>query len=220
VGFDCMRRIFCGLAIIAMCVMSAGLPQLAAANDAPNKTVLLFGDSIVAGYGLNATEVVTVKLQEKLSKRGHAFTILNAGVSGDTTAGGRSRLGWVVKRQKPDLVMIALGGNDLLRGVPLALTRENLIAMLEEMKTLHVPVVLSAVQAPLSLGVAYANEFNSMYPALAQRYDVPLYPFLLEPVFGRAGLMQADQIHPNAQGADIIAERLADYLIEHDANPR
>jgi acyl-CoA thioesterase-1 len=216
---DCMRRIFYRLALAAVMVVGAAAPTMAKNIEVEPKTVMLFGDSIVAGYGLNATEVVTEKLQARLNAGSHAYVIQNAGVSGDTTAGGRSRIAWTVKRQKPDVVILALGGNDLLRGIAPAHTRENLVAILDELKARKVDVVLSAVQAPPSLGAVYADEFNAIYPALAKQYNIPLYPFLLEPVFGRKDLMQKDQIHPNAKGAEVIAEALASFLEKHYPNP-
>lgn len=139
--------------------------------------------------------------------------VVNGGVSGDTTAGGRSRLEWTLDKHRPGLVILALGGNDVLRGIPPAVTRDNLTAMLEVLKQRNIPTILSAVQAPQSHGAAYGQQLDAAYKGLAERYAVPLYPFLLADVFGQTGMMQQDGIHPNAQGAGRIAKRLAEYVI-------
>ena len=204
-----MRFIF----FILLAVVGSASGAVAQEKTVP--TVLIFGDSIVAGYGLKPEEILTVRLQSIMEQKGHHVSIINAGVSGDTTSGGRARLAWTLKKHHPAVVVLAIGGNDLLRGLPPALTRENLTAMLDELKAQKIKVILSAVQAPPSFGVAFAAEFNKIYPELAQKYDVPLYPFLLEKTFGQATLMQKDQIHPNAQGAELIAQALADYLIKN-----
>lgn len=174
---------------------------------------MLFGDSIVAGYGLPAEETVPAKLEALLKQKHPGVTVVNGGVSGDTTAGGRSRLEWTLDRHRPGLVIVALGGNDVLRGIPPAVTQDNLEAMLELLKRRNIPTVLSAVQAPDSHGATYREQLDAIYKELSRRYDVPLYPFLLADVFGNAGLMQPDGIHPNAQGAEYIAKGLAEYLI-------
>jgi acyl-CoA thioesterase I len=192
----------------------------ASAEDARLPKVLLFGDSIVAGYGLGEQEVLSGKLEASLMKHGVKVTVVNGGVSGDTTAAGRSRLAWTLKQYEPDVVVLALGGNDMLRGLPPATTRSNVDAMLAEL--ISKPgrrVILSAVLAPDNLGAAYRDDFNRIYPELAKKYDVKLYPFLLENVYGKAGMMQADGVHPTAQGVQAIADGLSAFLRTHYLKP-
>lgn len=174
--------------------------------------ILLFGDSIIAGYGVPKEDAVPAQLEKKLNEKEDAYAVVNGGVSGDTTSGGRSRLEWMLKKHTPDLVILALGGNDVLRGIPPSVTKENITAMMELLKSNNTPVVLSAVQAPASLGEPYQKEFNRIYADAATEYDAPLYPFLLTHTFGNNALMQPDGIHPNPDGAAVIAARLADYL--------
>ncbi len=174
--------------------------------------ILLFGDSIVAGYGLKTAASVPVQLESALRAAGHEVTVIDGGVSGDTTSGGRTRLRWMVNKHAPDLVVLALGGNDVLRGIPPEVTRQNIDAMLHFLQARDIRVILSAAQATRSLGETYMKKFNVIYPELAQQYDVPLYPFLISDTFGDRALMQPDGIHPNARGAARIAENLAEYL--------
>jgi acyl-CoA thioesterase-1 len=188
--------------------------SLSYAQAQETTTVLIFGDSIVAGYGLNENESVPIYLERALKKNTPGIKIINGGVSGDTTSGGRSRLAWTLDKHKPDFALIALGGNDVLRGVPPQTTKENILAMLELLKERKIPSVLSAVQAPGNLGVQYKTEFDNIFTDAAKTYNLPLYPFLLSETFGKNELMQADGIHPNAQGAEIIATSLAEYLQE------
>lgn len=177
---------------------------------------MLFGDSLIAGYGLPAEDTVPTKLESLLRGKHPGVKIINGGVSGDTTAGGRSRLEWTLDRHEPSLVILALGGNDVLRGIPPAVTRENLTAMLDLLKQREIQTILSAVQAPDSHGATYGEQLEAAYKDLSKDYNIPLYPFLLADVFGNAGLMQPDGIHPNAQGAQRIAQRLAQYLMTLD----
>ena len=176
--------------------------------------ILLFGDSIVAGYGLEAEDTISSHLQSLLADEGYEAAVVNAGVSGDTTAGGRTRLAWTLDRQQPNAVLLALGGNDVLRGLPPEVTRENLDAMLAELQKRNIPTVLSAVQAPSNMGVDYQQTLNGIYTDLAEKYEVPLYPFLIEDTFGKTDYMQDDGIHPNEAGAQLIARNLAEYLPE------
>ncbi|WP_417519142.1 arylesterase [Minwuia sp.] len=172
------------------------------------KRVVMLGDSITAGYGLNAGEELPVQLEKALEDRGITATVENAGVSGDTTAGGLSRLDWAVQGQ-PDLVIVALGANDGLRGIDPADTRANLAGIVAQLQDRDVPVMLAGMYAPPNMGSEYAQQFNAIYPELAGAEGVPLYPFLLDGVAAEAELNQADGIHPNPDGVKIIAERMA-----------
>lgn len=174
--------------------------------------VLAFGDSLTAGYGLAAEDSFTRQLEAQLRAAGHDVAVRNAGVSGDTTAGGRARLAWTIA-ERPDLVLLELGANDGLRGIDPAETRRNLAAMLEELKRQQIPVLLAGMRAPPNLGRDYAQEFDGLFAALAAEYDVSYYPFFLDGVAAQPALNQADGIHPNAAGVRIIVERITPYVL-------
>jgi acyl-CoA thioesterase I len=173
--------------------------------------IVAFGDSLFAGYGLAQPEGLAPALDRALAKNGVAADVVNAGVSGDTSAAGLQRLAFTLDGQsrKPDLVIVGLGGNDMLRGISPEQTRRNLDSILAELKRRGIPAMLSGMVAAPNMGPDYANEFNAIYGDLAKKYDVPLYPFTLEGVIGNSGLMLGDGIHPNARGVEIISERLA-----------
>lgn len=170
------------------------------------RRILAFGDSLLTGYGLEEGEGYPERLEAALRARGINARIANAGVSGDTTAGGRQRLAFVLDShtQPPDLVLISLGGNDMLRGLPPEQTRENLDAMLAELQKRGIPVVLMGMLSSPNLGNEYRARFDPIYPALAKQYGATLVPFFLQPVFGRSDLVQQDQIHPTAVGIDAM----------------
>ncbi len=178
------------------------------------KSILLFGDSIVAGYGVIAENSLPVKLEEYFRKQDRDIKVINGGVSGDTTSGGNSRLAWTLKQHKPDMVILALGGNDMLRGISPDIVRKNLDAMLSTAKKANIPVILSAVKSPFNLGTDYSGRFNEIYPELADKYDVELYPFFLENIYNKKEFMQPDGIHPNANGVDEIVKGLGAYIDE------
>ena len=181
--------------------------------------IIAFGDSLYAGYQLGPKEGLAPQLQAALTEDGVVARVQNAGVSGDTTAAGRQRLAYVLDnaRAKPALVVLGLGGNDMLRGIDAAQTRANLDAMLAELKRRDIPVVLTGMVAAPNMGPDYARTFNPIYPDLAAKYGASLYPFILDNVVGKPDLMLGDHIHPNARGVKIVVEGLAP-LIE-DALP-
>ena len=181
--------------------------------------IIAFGDSLYAGYQLGPKEGLAPQLQAALTEDGVVARVQNAGVSGDTTAAGRQRLAYVLDnaRAKPALVVLGLGGNDMLRGIDAAQTRANLDAMLAELKRRDIPVVLTGMVAAPNMGPDYARTFNPIYPQLAAKYGAGLYPFILDNVVGKPDLMLGDHIHPNARGVKIVVEGLAP-LIE-DALP-
>ena len=189
----------------------AAPPAKAVPVSGPKRLVLAFGDSLYAGYGLARGQSLPDALQARLRGAGIDATIVNAGVSGDTTAGGRRRLAYTLDRleRRPDLVLLGLGGNDVLRQVPPAETRANLEAMLAELDRRQIPVVLTGMLAPPNLGPDFAGRFNAIFPDLARRHDAPLDPFILQGVIGNRALMLPDGVHPNAQGVERIADRLA-----------
>jgi acyl-CoA thioesterase-1 len=176
----------------------------------PPRLVLAFGDSLYAGYGLQRGQSLPDAVQAKLRAGGINATIVNAGVSGDTTAAGRQRLAFSLNNlpRKPDLVLLGLGGNDVLRQIAPAETRANMVAMLDELQKRGIPVLLTGMQAPPNLGPDYVAAFDRIWPDLAKRYQAGLYPFILDGVIGTPALMQGDHVHPNVQGVAKIADRL------------
>ncbi len=183
----------------------------AVAVKGPERLILAFGDSLYAGYGLKAGESMPAHVETLLRRQGIDARVSNAGVSGDTTAAGRKRLAFALDNlsRKPDLVLLGLGGNDVLRQIPVAETRANLVAMLDELKRRKIPVVLTGMRAPPNLGPDFARAFDAIYPDLARSYGARLDPFILDGVLGNRRLMLPDGIHPNAKGVDIIAARIA-----------
>lgn len=175
------------------------------------KLVLAFGDSLYAGYGVAQNESFPHALENILRERGDAVEVRNAGVSGETTQGGLQRLIFTLDGlpRKPDLVLLGLGGNDMLRGLDPAQSDRNLRAMLDILKERNLPVLLTGMLAAPNMGENYAKRFNAIYPALAKDYGLPLYPFFLEGVVGDPQYMQADSIHPNPAGIDVVAEKIA-----------
>ena len=182
----------------------------AIAPQGPERLVLAFGDSLYAGYGLQRGQSLPDVLQARLRAGGVNATVVNAGVSGDTTAAGRQRLVFALDNlpRAPDLVLLGLGGNDVLRQLPPVETRRNLIAMLDELKKRGIPVVLTGMRAPPNLGPEFARSFDAIWPELAREYDADLYPFILDGVIGDPRLMLPDRVHPNAAGVGRIADRL------------
>ena len=185
---------------------------LSAQAIAAPQVILAFGDSLTEGYGLPVEEGFTVQLQRALKAKGLDVKVRNAGVSGNITAAGRSRLAWTLGDDKPDLVLLALGANDALRGLDPEEMRRNLAAMLEELKRRDLPVLLVGMQAPRNLGPEYREAYDKVFPELAAKYEVPLYPFFLDGIAMKPELNQPDGIHPNAEGVAAIVERLAPHV--------
>lgn len=176
-----------------------------------DRLVVAFGDSLYAGYRLAPNEGLAPQLQAALQADGINARVHNAGVSGDTTAAGKTRLAFVLDNldRKPDLVVLGLGGNDMLRGIKPEETKANMAAMMEELKRREIPVVLTGMLAAPNLGQDYGNAFNGIFPQLAKQYDTPLYPFFLDGVVTDAALMLPDNIHPNAKGVSRVVEGLS-----------
>src|SRR6478735_10450192 len=184
------------------------------APSGPEQRILAFGDSLFAGYGLADGEGYPDVLQDALRQRGLNARVIDAGVSGDTTAAGLQRIGFVLDAQQapPELAIVELGGNDLLRGISPAETRDNLIAILTELQKRRIPVLLMGMRAPPNLGEAYVAEFDRMYPALAKQFGAALVPFFLEPVYDKPALIQQDRIHPTAAGIEAIVAATVDEV--------
>lgn len=165
--------------------------------------LLAFGDSLTAGYGLPRAEGFTERLQATLRDEGHEVLVINAGVSGDTSAGGRARLDWALA-DRPDAVLLELGANDGLRGIEPKVTRENLDAILGKLAAEGIPILFAGMRAPPNLGREYGVEYSAVFEDLAVRHDVVFYPFFLEGVAGDPALNQADGIHPNPAGVTVV----------------
>jgi acyl-CoA thioesterase-1 len=187
----------------------AGLTFLALATVAkaePYK-IVGFGDSLMAGYGLDAGQSFPEKLEKELRQKGHDVVIAKAGVSGDTTSGGLARLDWSI----PDgtsLVILELGANDMLRAIDPDIAEKNLDAMLARLKQRKIPVLLAGMRAAPNLGPDYQSAFDAIYPRLAEKYGVAFYPFFLDGVAGDPALLLEDKMHPNALGIDRMVERM------------
>lgn len=180
------------------------------------RLVLAFGDSLYAGYGLGQGEGLPARLEDRLRAAGINATVVNAGVSGDTSAAGRQRLAFTLDglARAPDLVILGLGGNDALRQIPSAQTRAEMTAMMEELKRRNVQVLLTGMRAPPNLGPDYAAAFERIWPDLASQYGAGLYPFILDGVITDPALMQRDGIHPTAAGVDRMAAAIAPLAIK------
>lgn len=183
----------------------------AAAKD--SAVVLALGDSLVAGYGLPKEDSFPSRLEAELKARGHDVRVVNGGVSGDTSKAGLSRVDWLFA-EKPDLMLLELGANDGLRGLPPEETEKNLARIIEKAQSAGVPVLLTGMLAPPNLGREYGEAFNALYPRLAERYGTAFYPFFLDGVAAEPALNQGDGMHPNADGVDVIVERIAPSVIE------
>lgn len=195
--------------------MGAGLALLVsvAAGAAETVRIIGFGDSLMAGYQLDAGQSFPERLEVALKARGHDVVITNAGVSGDTTAAGLSRLDWSVP-DDTDLVILELGANDMLRGISPDVTERNLVAMIERLQERGIGVVLAGMVAAPNLGADYGERFNGIFPRLAETYDLYFYPFFLDGVAAEASLLLDDGMHPNAEGVDRMVEGFVPVIEE------
>ena len=183
----------------AALLMTVGLAAPAAAQDV---RVLAFGDSLTAGYGLPRGQGFAPQLQDSLRRNGVRAFVTDGGVSGNTAATARARLAWTLDglKEKPDLAIVALGGNDMLRGLPPRQTRADMDAILAEFRRRDIPVLVAGMLAAPNLGAQYGAEFNSIFPAISRKYGADLYPFFLANVAGDPRLNLPDRVHPNFQG--------------------
>ena len=183
-------------------------------ND-QNKTIIFFGDSITAGYGLSKEQAFPALVENKLKSKEHKYQVINAGLSGETSAGGLSRIDWIL-RQPVDIFVLELGANDGLRGLPPADTKKNLQGIIDKVRAKNpdVKIVIAGMMVPPNLGPDYSREFKAIYPELAKKNDALLIPFLLEGVAGDRELNLADGIHPNVKGHEIVAKNVYQALEE------
>lgn len=209
-------------ALLAGCKRETPAPQATAtaspsplpAPQGPEVRIVALGDSLLAGYGLEPGQSYPARLEAALRGRGINATIMNAGVSGDTTAGGLQRLDFTLNSQAspPALVVISLGGNDMLRGLSPEQTRANLDAILTKLDERKIRAVLLGMLAAPNLGADYRARFDPIYPALARKHDAVLVPFFLQPLIDKPQLIQADKIHPTAQGIDLLVADTLDAV--------
>ncbi|HBM73221.1 MAG TPA: arylesterase, partial [Erythrobacter sp.] len=178
----------------------------------PERRILAFGDSLFAGYGLDEQQGYPEQLEDTLRARGTNARVIDAGVSGDTSAAGRQRLAFTLDAQDtpPDLVILELGGNDMLRGIQPDQTRANFAAMLEELRARQIPVLLMGMRAPPNYGTEYQQQFDALYADLAQEYGTALVPFWLESIYQDPALFLDDRIHPTAAGIAALVEDTVD----------
>ncbi|HAL90584.1 MAG TPA: arylesterase [Erythrobacter sp.] len=178
----------------------------------PERRILAFGDSLFAGYGLDEQQGYPEQLEDTLRARGTNARVIDAGVSGDTSAAGRQRLAFTLDAQDtpPDLVILELGGNDMLRGIQPDQTRANFSAMLEELRARQIPVLLMGMRAPPNYGTEYQRQFDALYADLAQEYGTALVPFWLESIYQDPALFLDDRIHPTAAGIAALVEDTVD----------
>jgi acyl-CoA thioesterase I len=195
--------------VLGLGLLSAGtaFAQAPAASVAKPISMVVLGDSLSAGLGLSAAAAFPARLQKALTSKGIGVNMINAGVSGDTTSGGRDRLDWSVPKGT-EAVILELGANDALRGIDPALTRAALSDILTRLKARKIAVLLCGMVAPPNYGSDYSARFNAIYPELAKSFGVPLYPFFLEGVAADARLNQADGLHPTAEGIDVIVKNI------------
>lgn len=203
-AFRPLLRVFRWFALAAALAGATAVPVSA---EKETLRLMAFGDSLTHGYGLVDGETFPEQLEAALQARDHAVTVINSGNSGDTTASGRARLDWALA-DKPHAVIVELGANDGLRGLDPAQTYENLDAILTRLKGDSIPVLLAGMLAPRNLGQDYAQEFDSVFPRLAEKHDVDLYAFFLDGVALEADLNQRDGIHPNKAGVAVIVSRI------------
>lgn len=186
---------------------------MGSAQAAEPVKILAFGDSLTAGFGLSEAEAMPMQLRQALDKMGRPALVINGGVSGDTTAGGAARIDWALA-DKPQIMILALGANDMLRAIDPATTRANLETIIDKAQASGVEIVLAGMLAPPNLGADYKNAFDTLYPDLAKAHNLLFMPFLLQDVAQQAGLNQGDGMHPNGKGVAVMVEHLLPLVTE------
>lgn len=182
-------------------------------QDIGKKTILFFGDSITAGLGVDKSRAFPALIQRKIDSLGLNYTVVNGGLSGETSAGGLRRIDWVMQREI-DIMILELGGNDGLRGIELSSTKKNLQQIIDKVTAKYpdVQIILAGMQVPPNLGQDYTAEFQDIYPGLAEENDLPLIPMIMDKIGGNEELMQGDGIHPTPEGHEVIAETVWEKL--------
>ena len=200
-------RVFIAVSLAAISFAASASDSGSGATNRP--VVVVLGDSLAAGYGLDPSESFPALLQKKIETAGLKFTVVNAGVSGDTTSGGLRRIDWLLKR-RVDVLVLELGGNDGLRGIPVGVTKTNLQAIIDRTKQKYprAQIVVAGMQMPPNMGADYTTSFAKLFPELAKANNATLVPFLLEGVGGKPELNLPDMIHPTAEGQKIVASNV------------
>ncbi|QWV95390.1 arylesterase [Geomonas oryzisoli] len=209
-----MRNLFT-IFTLALCAVAGAGPVLAAgaAKPASHGTIVAFGDSLTAGYGVPESEAYPAQLQRKLQQAGYQWTVINAGISGETSSGALARVDWVMKL-KPDIVILETGANDGLRGQDPELAHRNIGKIVSTLQAKGVVVVLAGMRMLKNLGPAYTAKFAAIYPRVAKEHKVILVPFFLDKVAGKESLNLADGVHPTATGYTIVTETVYPYLLK------
>ena len=202
-------RMFTHMLVLGLMLLAPGtaFAQVTAARETKPVKMVVLGDSLSAGLGLSASAAFPARLQKALQSKGIAVDMINAGVSGDTSSGGRDRLDWSVP-EGTEAVILELGANDALRGLDPKVTRSALTDILTRLKARKIAVLLCGMVAPPNYGADYSARFNAIYPDIARQFGVPLYPFFLEGVAAEARLNQPDGLHPTAEGIDVIVKNI------------
>jgi acyl-CoA thioesterase-1 len=201
------------LALVPLWSVPAGNARADSVQADNTVRILAFGDSLTAGYGLSEAEGFTTQLAQALTKMGRKVQVINGGVSGDTTTGGLARLDWSLADQ-PQVMLLELGGNDMLRGLPPETVHANLQQIIDKARAAKVTVLLIGMRAAPNLGADYQQQFDAVYPALAKADGLLFYPFMLDGAVGDPALMQSDGIHANAKGVAIIVQRILPSVLQ------
>ncbi len=188
-----------------------GVILMNASHGYAEPVILAFGDSLTAGFGVDANDSYPARLQRLLVEKGYHYKVINAGVSGDTTAGGAGRIDWVLQHE-PEIVILELGANDGLRGLPISEMRKNLGKIIETCRKNGVKVLLAGMEITPNLGAEYSKDFRESFPLLAEQYNVPLIPFFLKDVAAQPELTQPDGVHPLSNGYAIVTQTVFQYL--------
>jgi acyl-CoA thioesterase-1 len=194
------------LKIALLFVLFSFAPICAFAQVGP--AIIVLGDSLSAAYGMEISQSWPSLLQERLTENGYAYRVFNSSITGDTTQGGLARLPRLLEKHQPDIVVLELGGNDGLRGLPIEVTNQNLSSMIEQSQSAGSKVILAEMRIPPNYGRTYTEKFNSMFTTLTEQYGIALLPFLLQDIALEPGLMQSDGIHPTARAQPLILEQV------------
>jgi acyl-CoA thioesterase-1 len=211
------RGLVRALLVLSLLVAGAAtqipVTRISSAAAAEPVKILAFGDSLTAGLGLSEAEAMPTQLNQALDKMGRPALVINGGVSGDTTAGGAARIDWALA-DKPQIMILALGANDMLRGLDPAGARANLETIIDKAQAAGVEIVLAGMLAPPNLGTDYKKAFDALYPDLAKAHDLLFLPFLLQDVAQQSGLNQVDGMHPNGKGVAVMVQHLLPLVTE------
>ena len=198
------------LKIALLFILFSFVPFCAFAQAGP--AIIVLGDSLSAAYGMEISQSWPSLLQERLTENGYAHRVFNSSITGDTTQGGLARLPRLLDKHQPGIVILELGGNDGLRGLPIEVTDQNLSSMIVQSQSAGAIVILAEMRIPPNYGLTYTEKFNSMYTILTEQYDISMLPFLLQDIALEPGLMQADGIHPTARAQPVILEKVWSIL--------